>query len=304
MMVAYIMIHLLVPHVLHRYGRILFGLATSAVLYMAFVLYTAFRIYAFEVVFPEFYNIPPEVSFEWRIKDFYYFSKNIIWFLLPAVILMAMQYYRRQQENLTLREQKKSAELNALRNQLNPHFLFNTLNNLYALAIKKSDQTPEVIAKLSEILDYILYRCKKSFVPIEGEVNLLQNYISLEKVRYGQRVAITFNTNIERNLEIAPLLLLTFLENAFKHGVAQEIELATIDINLKTSANQIDFEICNSVSAHKGSTAQNASGIGLVNVKKQLQLLYGSHYQLTVKDLGSEFKVRLIISLWSTDVSL
>ena len=148
--------------------------------------------------------------------------------MFPTVILTIFNYYKEQKEVANLLEKKKTNELDALKNQLNPHFLFNTLNNLYVLALKKSDKTPEVIAKLSEILDYILYRCKNAFVPLKNEINLLHNYIALEKVRYNKRVDVTFNESIENNVQIAPLLLLTFLENAFKHGVSQEINKAKI----------------------------------------------------------------------------
>ena len=120
-------------------------------------------------------------------------------------------------------------ELKVLKNQLNPHFLFNTLNNLYALTLKKDDKAPEVIAKLSEILDFVLYRCNDDFVCMEKEIKLLENYISLEKLRYSEnRLAISFTKDIQENSKISPLILLTFVENAFKHGVINETEKAMI----------------------------------------------------------------------------
>ncbi|WP_298286014.1 histidine kinase [uncultured Lutibacter sp.] len=294
MMVAYVMIYVLVPYVLNRYGKILFGINVFVLLYLAFVLYTFFRYYGFEIVFPEFYRLSRKVDFWWRATDFHYFAQNIIWFLFPAVILMSVRYYKHQREALELREQKKVAELSALKNQLNPHFLFNTLNNLYALAIKKSDQTPEVIAKLSEILDYTLYRCNKEFVALSDEVKLLNNYIALEKIRYGKRVYISFESNVDNTVKIAPLLLLTFFENAFKHGVSQEIREANIIALLKTEGSKIYFSIENTISTHKHDE-ESREAIGLSNVQKQLELLYPNNHKLVVRNEDQKYKVDLKI---------
>lgn len=295
MFVAYTMIFVLVPYVLNKWGKVIFGIATAFILYLSFVLYTLLRYYGFELVFPEFYRVPREVDFWWRATDFHYFAQNVIWFFLPAVLLMAVRNYRHQREALELREQKKSAELNALKNQLNPHFLFNTLNNLYALAIKKSDQTPEVIAKLSEILDYVLYRCNEKFVSLKGEVKLLENYISLEKVRYGKRVQIDFIAEVDSEVQIAPLLLLTFFENAFKHGVSQEIKEASIKAYVVAVNNHIEFIIENSISTHKVNDEPNRKAIGLENVRKQLELLYPDNHSLVINEDGSIFKVKLTL---------
>ena len=194
-----------------------------------------------------------------------------------------------------INEQKKTAELTALKHQLNPHFLFNTLNNVYALAVKKSDKTPEVISKLSDILDYMLYRCDEDFVTIEKEIELIENYLTLEKIRYGKRVAITFDTSLKHDASIAPLLLLTFIENAFKHGVSQEIDQATIDIRLQTQEHAIAFYIENSIpgTAHGDETPKQA--IGLNNVKQQMELLYPNAYRLQTRRTADSYVVTLDI---------
>ena len=137
-------------------------------------------------------------------------------------------------------------ELKTLKNQLNPHFLFNTLNNLYTLALKKDDKAPEVIAKLSEILDFVLYRCNEDYVSVEKEITLIENYIALEKLRYNEdRLDILFTKNIEVSNKISPLIILTFIENAFKHGVINETQKATIRLNLKSKTQHIIFSIEN-----------------------------------------------------------
>ena len=165
---------------------------------------------------------------------------------------------------------------------------------MYALALKKSDQTPEVIAKLSEILDYILYRCNENFVYLANEVTLLKNYIDLEKVRYGKRVIVEFDHEIQGDVKIAPLLLLTFLENAFKHGVSQEINVAKIKIELSEDDNGILFQIENTTSLHKANSHhKDRAAIGLQNINKQLDLLYPNNHTLAIDEQKEKYKVTL-----------
>ena len=213
-------------------------------------------------------------------------------FLTPTVILLLSRFYKNQQKYLKLNEQKKTAELIALKHQLNPHFLFNILNNLYALAIKKSDQTPEVIEKLSDILDYMLYRTSDTFVSLQKEIELIDNYLSLEKVRYGKRVEITFDKAIQKEVKIAPLLLLTFIENAFKHGVSQELDTAYIAINISTENGNILFKIKNS-KPKIASPNKDEPCIGLINVEKQLELLYLNQYQLSIDNINESYQLTL-----------
>ncbi|MEM6316583.1 MAG: sensor histidine kinase [Bacteroidota bacterium] len=214
-----------------------------------------------------------------------------------GIILIAIQYFQKQQKISELSEQKTIVELSNLKNQLNPHFLFNTLNNLYALAIKKSDKTPDVISRLSSILDYMLYRCNEKYVAVEKEVNLIEDYLSLEKIRYGKRVAIRFNTALHESIKIAPLLLLTFIENAFKHGVKEESQVATIDIQLTTKVNAIDFRIENTIPKAATIGSHNGEAIGLKNVQKQLALLYPNAHQLDIHRTENSFKVQLNIQI-------
>ena len=205
------------------------------------------------------------------------------------------RFYKNQQKFLKLNEQKKIAELTALRNQLNPHFLFNTLNNLYALALEKSNKTPDVIERLSDILDYILYRCKENYVPVQKEIELIENYLSLEKIRYGSRVAVTFDHQIDSDVKISPLLLLlTLVENAFKHGVAQELKKAEINISMTTDEKDIFFSIYNSkASSSVGGKSENEESLGLNNVKQQLELLYPSSHDLRISDKEDCYEVTL-----------
>jgi len=232
------------------------------------------------------------------MTSFVAFISNISWVVFPSIILIAIKYYRDQKEIIELKEQKKSTELDLLKNQLNPHFLFNTLNNLYALALKKSDKTPEVIAKLSEILDYILYQCKDDYVSINKEVELLENYIALEKVRYGSRVEVIFENQINRNINIAPLILLTFVENAFKHGVSQELNKALIELSIETTDTKIFFKLKNSKpKVYAENVIRDKDSIGMQNTKKQLDLLYPKRYELLIENTATNYSLELKLQL-------
>ncbi len=295
--IAYIVIRLFIPKLLNKNKKILFFVGCFLIVYLAYFSYSAFRCFYLAEIFKEEYEYRPPLIFIERITDMYTFFVSLPSYISPTIVLIVFNYYKQQKETANLLEQKKANELDALKNQLNPHFLFNTLNNVYTLALKKSDQTPEVIAKLSEILDYILYRCKSNFVPLKNEVTLLHNYISLEKVRYKKRVDVTFNENVESNVKIAPLLLLTFLENAFKHGVNQEINTAKIEINIKGNSKKIEFSIKNTKPSNSEKYAiKKHDAIGLLNIKKQLDILYPNRYTLNIKDNCDTYFVDLKIT--------
>lgn len=294
--IAYTIIHVFIPKLLNRNKKIFFFSSIFLLVYLAYVSYSVFRCFYLAEMFKEDYSYRPPLILKERITDIYAFLGSIPSYISPAIILIIFNYYKQQKETAILLEQKKTNELDALKNQLNPHFLFNTLNNLYTLALKKSDKTPEVIAKLSEILDYILYRCNSDFVSLKNETMLLHNYIALEKVRYGKRVDITFSEDVESDAKIAPLLLLTFLENAFKHGVSQEISKAKIDIIIVGNSELIQFKIENT----KPSNSENKvmgdrDAIGLQNIKKQLNLLYANDYNLVIENTNKAYSVNLKI---------
>jgi len=295
--IAYSIIHLFIPHLLNKNRKVLFFISTLLLVYIAFITYSVYKSYYLIPSYPaEFEYRPPFVLAD-RFTKFPAIIGSIPGYLFPTIILVVFNYYKNQKEVANLLEQKRTSELNALKNQLNPHFLFNTLNNLYALALKKSDKTPEIIAKLSEILDYILYQCKSNSVPLKNEITLLHNYIALEKVRYGDRVDIIFNEHIHSDVNIAPLLLLTFLENAFKHGVSQEINTAKIVLKITANSNSIEFSIENTKPAHsKISVDKKRDSIGLQNIKKQLDLLYPNNYKLDIKNNSDRYSVTLKIT--------
>lgn len=292
-LLTYAIISFFIPRLLPRKRKLLFLLSVLLSIYLTYAFYTAYRYFYFDPKYPEIYR---GFNLEERLLDFNFFFTELTWFLFPAAILMALKYYREQREVMSLREQKRITELRLLKNQLNPHFLFNTLNNLYTLALKKSDKTPELIAKLSAILDYMLYHCNDRFVALTDEIKLLNNYIDLEKLRYDDRVVVDFEYKTEKAVEIAPLILLTFLENAFKHGVKEEIKIAKIQMHLRATREEIWFEIQNT-KPQSGVVESHTASIGLENIKKQLDFLYPHRNWLEVQDQAEFHRVTLKLRL-------
>lgn len=203
-----------------------------------------------------------------------------------------------QKRALQLEKEKAETELKLLKTQLNPHFLFNTLNNIYSLSLSSSPATSGSIARLADILDHILYRSNKPFVPLKAEVGLVNNYIGLEKLRYDDRLTVNIKTDIQNEPDIAPLILLSLVENAFKHGASDDTGAPMIDINVYANKESFIFKISNTI-AEKSNTAMPGSNerIGLNNLRRQLDLIYGDAYELAVTRDDKCFHVELAIKL-------
>ena len=216
--------------------------------------------------------------------------------LLGTAIKLLKHWYTARDKNLILSREKVEAELKLLKSQIHPHFLFNTLNNLYALALEKSDQTPEVILKLSELLDYMLYECNQPLVLLEKDIEMLRNYIALESLRYGDRLNLTFEIEGDiRGMQIAPLLLLPFIENSFKHGAGKIGNRSRIDIRIAIHSDVLNASISNSVSTEK--IEHQAPGLGLENVRKRLELLYPEKHTLAISQSDDQYSVSLNLDL-------
>lgn len=187
----------------------------------------------------------------------------------------------------------KEQELDFLKMQIHPHFLFNTLNTIYGFALKQSKHTPDIILKLSNLLDYILYQINKPKVALKEEVMHIKEYIELEKIRFQDTLKVIFTTNeIDENIEVAPMLLIPFIENAFKHGNLIEGYLR-IEVKVQVKDNKIDFEIRNTIVDQKEQN--DNGGIGLKNIKKRLDLNYKDNYLLTNKRNDNWYLVNLTI---------
>lgn len=219
--------------------------------------------------------------------------------LASCTALTARLYFRQQflqKREAQLRAEKFSAELQALKSQIHPHFLFNTINNIYALARRKSDKTAPVALKLASLLRYLLHESAKPSVRIEQEVQNLRDYVELEKLRFDEdRLSVGMSVELDDpGRHITPLLLLPLVENAFKHGVSEKRSEAWIEINISLKNNVLYCIIKNS----KEPTAPgNAPGIGLRNVRRQLELLYPDRHSFQVSDTGDTFAADLTIEL-------
>jgi sensor histidine kinase YesM len=297
---AYGLIYWIIPQVLNKKKHLLFILFATSWLYLVFAILMTFKYYYLEPKFPGFFDdwFGHKMSIPERLTSFKLIFRELSFITYPIIIMGFISFNRKQQRLLKLEEEKKTMELKVLKNQLNPHFLFNTLNNLYALTLKKDDKAPEVIAKLSEILDFVLYRCNEDFVSIEKEITLIENYIALEKLRYNEnRLNISFTKDIQESNKISPLIILTFIENAFKHGVINETEKAVIRMNLQTKKEQIIFSIENTKPQNETARRSDKSQIGLKNVRKQLDLLYPKKHQLEIDETQTKFTVKLCLNL-------
>ncbi|KRT17877.1 hypothetical protein ASU31_00865 [Pedobacter ginsenosidimutans] len=225
----------------------------------------------------------------------HYFALSFSTAWLFSFIKLIRDQYMSQQRTMSMGKEKAQAELKVLKAQLNPHFLFNTLNNIYALSLTASPITSKSIAGLSEILDHILYRCEGPSVPISAEVSLIKNYLELEKLRYDERLKLSFVHSVDEELAIVPLVLLSMVENAFKHGAGENVASPVIDINLQLRSGLFEFKVSNSYfPAYRESSSER---IGLVNVRKQLELVYGKRHQLSVSTENNIFVALLIIDL-------
>ncbi|MBI1781892.1 MAG: histidine kinase [Sphingobacteriales bacterium] len=220
---------------------------------------------------------------------------------LICAMLLSLKTFKRwhlkQKENEMLVRENANAELQLLKAQVHPHFLFNTLNNIYSFTLSKSAQAEELVEKLSDMLRYMITDCNVELVPLEKEIKMLGDYIGLEKVRYGDRLDLWVDiNNTKNNLLIAPLVMIPFVENSFKHGTSMMRGKQWIQLSIKTEDNVLDFTLINSKPPAPVQN-KNKTGIGLMNVKKRLALLYPGKHELTVTSNESIFSVRLTLQL-------
>lgn len=292
MLLTYFVLYFLLPKYILTGKYIEF---TILFLISSFAAGTAQRILAFTIDFPLYYpeylNEPlfyvPKI-----IKTFVYIYQVVF----TAVMIKLLKYwYANKQVQQVLFQEKLQAELKFLKTQIHPHFLFNTLNNLYALTLKKSDRAPEMVLKLSELINYMLYECTGDEVNVSREIKFLQNYIDIEKMRYGDKLEVDFRVHGEvTNRKMAPLLLLPFIENCFKHGASEELDSCWVKIQINLDHHSISTKIENSVAAKNGA-AKKPEGIGIQNAKRRLELLYPGMHDLKIFEGQETFLVVLTI---------
>jgi two-component system LytT family sensor kinase len=216
-------------------------------------------------------------------------------FVFSTGIRVINQWLRSEQRNKEIANEKLKAELSFLKAQINPHFLFNTLNNIYALATAQSEQTAAAIMKLSSIMRYVLTEARNDLVPLEKEILFTSHYIELQKMRLTDKTIVDFSVRGEPlGHQIAPLLLLPFVENAFKYGISTR-ERSPINILLEIQKDSLNFKICNQKHLNTLLRVSDNTGIGISNTKRRLDLFYEDRYTLEIDDKANEFSVHLKI---------
>lgn len=290
---TYFVIYWLVPNHLLR-GRYFtfFGLLALASAFASLLKLAVSKNIYYALFIPE--ALHPN---QWYSPDL--FLINLLWIIGPTVLFAMFKYYKnwiKSQDISNETERKRMAtELQVLKGQLNPHFLFNTLNNLYSLALSKSDKTAVVIAKMSDMFHYILYECNAVEVPVSKELKLLEDYIELEQIRYSDRLSIQFDKKIDnRNYLVPPMLLYSLVENCFKHGSSPDPDLPWIKIVLRVQNNIMTFEAQNSIP--KKQKRINPEGVGLLNSKRRLELIHPQNHQLVIREENNEFYVKVEIT--------
>lgn len=218
--------------------------------------------------------------------------------IIPFALKLYSYSLEKENRILTLSQEKTKAELLFLRSQIQPHFLFNVLNDLYAMALKQSDKTADVILKLSDLMRYVLQESTADVVSIEKEINYIRNYIDLEKLRYGNRFSVDLQVtgDISKCL-VAPLLLLPFVENAFKHSTTNEITGAWISIEIMIDKHELTLVVANSYDPGILKSDHISSGIGIKNIRQRLDILYPAHHTFVTERNDNSYKSILKINL-------
>jgi LytS/YehU family sensor histidine kinase len=291
MAATYITIYLILPHYLKRQNFFL-----SFIYFFGALL----LICTFQRLFLRYIN-----DLDIRLDEIYdlsflslFLETNFMVGIAMAIKLIKI-WMDQQKEKFEFENRSLQSELNLLKAQIHPHFLFNTMNNLYALSLNHSDKASEGIAKVSDLLRSVLYECNEAFIDMKKEVGLIKNYIDLQTLRYDKRLEIDFRIDGEPDgIRIAPMLFISFIENCFKHGSSVDPEDSWIHIFFELSDKQINFVAENSKpqNMHE-NVAREKGGIGLENVKKRLDILYRDNYQLTITDLVKSYKVELVLNV-------
>jgi hypothetical protein len=296
---AYAVTYFVLPRLLSRRKYVA---ATGSFLVVAWLACVLGRIFIVKIDEPLAGIAPKASETYWEIMTdipkllyVYFFQVFSIVFLFLCLKTLKDQVLI-QRRTLILEKEKTETELQLLKAQMNPHFLFNTLNNIYSLSFISQEKTSASIARLADILDHILYRSHSRFVPLSQEIALVRNYIELEKLRYDDRLTVNLRIAADETISVAPLVLLSFVENAFKHGASIDAGEPTIDISVLSDDCDLCLNIANTIASeplHPGPFPKEP--IGLNNLRRQLDHLYGGGHTLNVSRDSGWFRVQLTI---------
>ena len=223
------------------------------------------------------------------------YATGITVLILSFPLIAIIEWYKKINALTELEQRKTKSELSLLRQQINPHFFFNTLNNLYAMSLTKDEKTPETILQLSELMRYVIYKGKEELVLLSEEVNYLQDYINLHKIRFHQSVGYKFEIDIQNEMcHVPPLLFIILVESAIKHGLEPAQEAGILQMSLAERNDLITFKCMNSVESSRGL---KTNGIGLINLKTRLSILYPERHNLSIEETDTSYESTLTIQL-------
>ncbi len=273
----------------YKTGRNYFWVSLSVMisisLLLAFVDYNFLSLYRSK---PHTLMRPPVVFIYIR----YFFSVGFTYFVATSINLMKHTQTLKETEKLLTKE-KLETELKLLKAQINPHFIFNALNNIYSLTYMQSKKAPESVLKLSEMLRYVFYDCSKDRVPLSAELKYIENFTAFQQMKSAYRQNINLKTRIEEiGVEIAPMLFIPFIENAFKYSRVEEEEGANVNIEIRCKNRKIYFMSENSISQNRPAPG---SKMGIQNVKHRLNIIYPNRHQLSIENKEESFKVELVL---------
>ena len=294
--VSYFNLYFLIPRLFKKKKYLLY----TALLVLSIFLTSLLLIFALESVFEHIKKVSDNDSYIFLAVHLAFSATVMV--ALSTFFHLLRRWIKMQDMEIKLKDMEKEkifAELSSLKSQINPHFFFNSLNNIYALSIDKSDKTPAMILKLSDLMSYILYDCKSERVEIKKEIEFIRNYIELEKERFGDILDIKLTINVfDSDIQIAPLLFIPFIENAIKHGGNNESLVKNISLSLTlVKPGKLTFTIVNLSDSTNDIIDDNKNGIGIENVKKRLELIYADKYNLEIEKDKVNFKVKLTIDL-------
>lgn len=286
-LVVYLNLQLLIPMLLEKSKYLLYLLAVVILIVSGSVFYLELFDRWIDFVFEGYYFI--------AFYSFWDISLYLVIYLFTSSLLHLARGWFQLQE---IETERNRAELKALRSQINPHFLFNSLNSIYSLARKNSNEVPAKIIQLSDLLRHSIYDSEQDLIPLQKELDMIRNYIDLQNLRTAQTEIIQLNVSGDPDsLLIAPMVILPFVENSFKHGLKGGVEDTFVKIEIQISDYQIHFLIENRKGKAISIINKEKGGIGIVNVQKRLSLLYPDRHSLTIKDKGNIFSVHLQLQL-------
>jgi len=302
MFMAYTLMYFVIPRFIVRgkyfYGAILVALTCAIAGFLSAVIATYILIHVREILFPQW------------MEEFHRYTTNSIWLSLlaglrggitiggmAAAIKLMKYWYVKEQRNLELQKQNTESQLQLLKAQIHPHFLFNTLNNIYSYTQGNSPTASKLVMGLGDMLRYMLYECNQPLVPLDKELQMLKDYITLEKIRYGNSLDVhVYVARDTDGLMIAPLLLLPFVENCFKHGASHMIDQPWVNLHISVDDTEVRMKLLNAKPADY-KTISVTQGIGIGNVRKRLDLLYPGKYSLDIQEEEDVFIVNLKVIL-------